>query len=877
MRAGFYAYTTGEYPEFRPSRLAKASFGVVSYRMNLLSFQRPSRYINNEWNSVHKRGDIRVALAFPDMYEVGMSHLGLRILYRIINGIPYASAERVFSPWTDLEEALRKEREPLRSLESATALSEFDIVGFSLQYELCYTTVLNMLDLGGIPVRSEERISKGDMPLVIAGGPCTLNPHPVSAFIDAFLVGDGEDAIREILDIFHGWKQGGDRDRRPLLSALSEIEGVYVPSITASEKNKKVLRRVIPSLDDSPFPDNPVLPYTNIVHDRVNIEIARGCSMGCRFCQAGIACRPVRERSLENILGLAARSLKNTGYEDVSFTSLSSGDYSCLNLLMKEFNREFSARRISLSLPSLRVGSINREMLREMKTVRRTGFTMAPEAGTDRLRAVINKDFTEEMYIRALEILFREGWHNLKLYFMTGLPTETEEDIEAIPEMVFKAIKISKQLTGRHVTISAGVSSFIPKPHTPFQWYGQNNIDTLREKNSYLKRAFLRRGVKYKGHNEEMSLLEAVFARGDERLAGLIEAAWKEGCRLDAWTELFDFGKWEKAMELSGIDAISYATREYGTGDDLPWDNIDTGITKAYLAREYRNAVAGRFTVDCRKACHACGLGCPEKGVDQQSAITTLSEKTEEAVKKAGMPGKSGPPAQENFIRVRVKYAKTGKARFLSHIELMTAILRAMRRAGLPLRYSSGFHPLPKISFGPALGVGIAGLSEYFDLELLSPVDIGSVLKDLRAVLPDGIYALQMAELFGREKSLNSFISRYVYEARYNGGLDAGRYSGGGALLVTRKEREIDIRPMIEDVEHFNNDENGDGYRLTVKDLGELKVRLDELMPAVFGIPAAEMDITRTAMYGQASGSTERWPERWIEPMERENIWAAKS
>jgi len=835
--------------------------------MNLLSFQRPSRYTNGELNSIHKCGHVRVALAFPDMYEVGMSHLGLRILYSIINGIPYASAERVFSPWIDLEEAMKRDREPLRSLESATPLKEFDIVGFSLQYELSYTTVLNMLDLGGIAVRSEERLSKKDMPLVIAGGPCTLNPHPIAAFIDAFLVGDGEDAIKEILDIYHGWKDGGGGDKGPLLAALAKLEGVYVPSLASSSGNKgKVRRRIIESLDDAPYPDNPVLPFTTIVHDRVTIEIARGCSLGCRFCQAGMACRPVRERSLEKILGIAERSLKNTGYEDVSFTSLSSGDYSCLNLLMKEFNRRFAGRRISMSLPSLRVGSVNKEMLREMKAVRKTGFTMAPEAGTDRLRAVINKDFTEEMYVRALETLFREGWLNLKLYFMTGLPTETDADIAAIPEMVFKAIKISKQLTGRNVTISAGVSSFIPKPHTPFQWYGQNSIDALKEKNSYLKKAFLRRGVKYKGHNEEMSLLEAVFTRGDERLAGFIEAAWREGCRLDAWTELFDFRKWEKAMEVSGIDASAYATRTFAMEEPLPWDNVDTGVRKEYLAAEYNKALEGCFTVDCRKTCHACGLKCREEKTPQQ-----LPAAEQQADAEAGLPrpGKSDSAATEHFVRVRMKYAKTGRARYLSHIELTTAIIRAMRRAGLPMRYSSGFHPLPKISFGPALGVGIAGTGEYLDMELLSPVDISSVMKDLGATLPDGISVVQSAELFGREKSLNSFITRYVYEARRPAGLNAAGLSAGDSLIVTRKEKQLDIRPMIEEVERLDNET----YRLTVKDLGDVKVRLDELMPAVFGVPAVEIGITRTAMYGlhgQMSG-------RWSEPMEGENVWAVRS
>ncbi len=488
--------------------------------MNLLSFQRPSRYINSETNSIHKKAPVTVALAFPDIYEVGMSHLGLKILYSIVNNLPFASAERVFSPWLDLEDAMKKKGIILSSLESSRPLKDFDIVGFSLQYELSYTTVLNMLDLGGIPIRADERLDMGGSPLIIAGGPCTSNPMPMSAFVDVFLIGDGEDAIKEILHTYHKWKNEGLNNKHSLLTSLAKIGGVYVPFLG---KDQIIHRRFIKSLEDAPFPDNPAVPFTSIIHDRVNIEIARGCSRGCRFCQAGMICRPVRERSPEKVLDLAERSLKNTGYDSISFTSLSAGDYSCLLQLMNEFNGRFYNERISMSLPSLRVASVNSDILKEIKSVRKTGFTIAPEAGTDRLRALINKDFSEETYIRALETLFKERWLNLKLYFMTGLPTETEADIAAIPEMVLQAVKISKKLTGRHVNISVGVSSFIPKPHTPFQWFGQNNLDVLKEKNNYLKRMFLKKGVKFKGHDEEMSLLEAIFARGDESLSGLID------------------------------------------------------------------------------------------------------------------------------------------------------------------------------------------------------------------------------------------------------------------------------------------------------------------------------------------------------------------
>jgi radical SAM family uncharacterized protein/radical SAM-linked protein len=837
--------------------------------VNLLYAQRPSRYINNELNSIHKKGLVRVALAFPDVYEVGMSHLGLKILYHIVNSLPYASAERVFSPWLDHEDSLRKEGILLSSLESKSPLRDFDIVGFSLQYELSYTTVLNMLHLGGLPARSEERLGMKGLPLVIAGGPCTLNPYPMAAFIDAFLIGDGEDAVKEILDIFLQWKQDGTSDKITLLGSLAEVGGVFVPSLG---KCRKVSRRIVRSLEDAPFPDSPILPFTNIVHDRINIEIARGCSMGCRFCQAGMACRPVRERSPARILELAENSLKNTGYSDLSFTSLSAGDYSCLLPLLSEFNRKFHGERVAISLPSLRVASVNSGILREIKTVRKTGFTMAPEAGTDRLRAVINKDFTEESYVAALEVLFREGWKNLKLYFMTGLPTERDEDIEAIPEMVAKAIKISRKLTGRHVNISVGVSSFIPKPHTPFQWFGQNDIAVLKEKNGYLKKALLRKGIKYKGHDEEMSLLEAVFARGDERLCGLIESAWSLGCRLDAWTESFDFVKWTRAMETTGIDAFAFARREIPPESPLAWDNIETGVTKEYLRKEYLNALSSTFTQDCRNRCLNCGLKC---GADSQKggpeAVPEMPHSPSEEM-RGHTPSKriterTRIGEQSPSIRVRLEYSKTGDARYLSHLELMTALIRALRRAEFPLKYSSGFHPSPKVSFGPALGVGIAGLREYLDMELFPPYELDYCLMRLNRTLPPGLHARNLTAVYGGEKSLDSSIIKYTYEVRNGNKFAVGLFMQKDEVFVTRKDKIINIREMVDAIEPAE----GGAFLLTVHDLDEglNRVRLDELLPVIFNVPAEELEVTRTSLFLRRGGLPEETGKR--------RIWAARS
>jgi len=464
--------------------------------VNFSYLQKPSRYINNEINAVYSDKPVKVALVFPDIYEIGMSHLGLKILYTIINDLPFASAERVFSPWVDLEAEIKAKGILLSSLESRRPLRDFDIVGFSLQYELSYTTVLNMLSMGGIPVTSEERLSSPSVryPLVIAGGPCSVNPMPMSPFIDAFLIGDGEEAVKEILENYYRWKNDGDGRKESLLQSLSQVEGIYVPSLHASSPkvhfvvndpssfilhpSSSVKRRVLASLDNAPYPDKPIVPFTAIVHDRINIEVSRGCSMGCRFCQAGMIYRPVRERSPHNALALAETALRNTGYEEVAFTSLSAGDYSCLLNVVRDFNKKFKKDRIALSLPSLRVAAINTALLKEIRTVRKTGFTIAPEAGTERLRKVINKDFSDGDYEQALKILFEEGWLNLKLYFMIGLPTETDEDIEGILTMALKALKTAKQYTKRFVNINIGVSPFIPKAHTPFN--GMDNTLLMR-------------------------------------------------------------------------------------------------------------------------------------------------------------------------------------------------------------------------------------------------------------------------------------------------------------------------------------------------------------------------------------------------------------
>jgi len=828
--------------------------------VNYSFFQRPSRYINSEYNSVGQKnlsGVVKVALAFPDVYEIGMSHLGLKILYKIINDLPYASAERAFSPWTDLEEHMKKNSVPLTSLESQTPLINFDIVGFSLQYELAYTTVLNMLSLAGMPVRSEERLnSKKNFPLIVAGGPCTVNPAPMAPFIDAFLIGDGEDAVVELVSAVSLWKLEGDGKKETLLREISKIEGFYVPSVHTQES--RIKRRFITSLDDSPYPENLIVPYASIVHDRVNVEVARGCTMGCRFCQAGMIYRPLRERSPENVIGIAERSLKNTGYDELSFTALSAGDYSHLLPVIRECNRRFSGSRIAISLPSLRVAAVSQDVLREIRTIRKTGFTMAPEAATDRLRNVINKDFTEQDYEKALTSLFLEGWLTLKLYFMIGLPTEREEDIEAIREMVMKALHIAKKNTGKFVNISVTVSPFIPKSHTPFQWYGQIPFDEMRGKLRYLKETLSSKKFKYKGHNDEMSLLEAIFARGDEKLSPLIEKAWESGCRLDGWSEMFDFNKWSAAMDSTGIDVASYAEKQFARDEKLPWDVIDTGISKDFLYREYEKALSGEKTPNCNKACTACGLKC---------AGIPLGSSEERKFESAPACLPSAPPGSAK-VRVRTMFSKTGRLRYLSHLELVTAILRGLRRAGVSFDFSKGFHPTPKVSLGPPLSVGVAGEKEYFDMEVFLPFNIEATSKDLNDTLPEGIRIIKMGIIPMNEPSLNSFITRYEYRIQASGngpeyGIDLLNPISNiqYPVIVQREGKDVDISPCIEDVKIIEGPIAGTAgpyVKLILKDYGNIKVRIGEVAEALSGINMRELHITRTALYG--------WKDGWGEP-----------
>jgi len=552
----------------------------------LLGVQKPCRYTGGEINAIHKdRSSVQLhmALAFPDAYEVGMSHLGLKILYSVLNARDDLYAERVFAPWPDMEAVMREAHLPLATLETGTPLADLDIIGFSLQYELCATTVLQMLDLGGIPLLSRDR-TVGD-PLVIAGGPVAFNPAPLAPFIDAFVIGEGEEAILALADCFIRWKrQAGTREE--LLQSLRALEGVYIPSV--HQAGEVVTRCCVADIDQAHFPARFVVPFCEIVHDRVGIEIARGCTRGCRFCQAGMLYRPVRERTAATVMDLIRRNISATGWEEVALLSLSTGDYSHIGPLIKRVTAEFAPDKVAVSLPSLRTETFDREMAEEIRKVRKTGFTLAPEAGTDRLRRVINKGNTEDDLERAITSAFEQGWNAVKLYFMVGLPFETDDDLEGIVRVVKKAAQWA-----RRGKVTASISTFVPKSHTPFQWAGQISIEETRRRQALIRNHFRGGKVRVKFHEPKISFLEGVFARGDERLSEVIQRAFTKGARFDGWDEHLRFEVWMEAFAECGVQPEAYLEPR-SLDKPLPWDMINVGVRGEYLREEWGKKLTRR-------------------------------------------------------------------------------------------------------------------------------------------------------------------------------------------------------------------------------------------------------------------------------------------
>ena len=789
--------------------MSKTRYGDLLGRV-----EKPSRYLGTEVNSIKKdpkRVKLRFALAFPDLYEIGTSHFGMQILYTVLNRRPEIFAERVFCPGVDMERLMKRAAAPLTSLETRRPLAEFDIVGFSLLYELNYTNVLTMLDLAGIPFLSADRREKD--PLVVAGGPCSCNPEPVAELFDAVLVGDGESAVLQLADVWMRWQENGGRNRASLLKEWAGIEGVYVPSLFRAATDSSgftrtvplkgsgspVRRAVVPDLNNAPFPDQPIVPFGRPVHDRLRLEISRGCSRGCRFCQAGMIYRPVRERSLETLGALADAAIRSTGYEDLSLLSLSTGDYSGLSPLLSRLMDRCGPDRIAVSLPSFRAGSLTPEMMGRIRQVRKTGFTIAPEAGSQRLRDAINKNLTESEIEQTVTDAFLLGWQVVKLYFMVGLPTETEEDHQALVDLVLRLRSLRRKST-RRGQINVSVATFIPKAHTPFQWAGQISLQRSEQILSALREQLSVPGVQFKWQNPQVSLLEGLWARGDRRLLPLLIRAWQNGCRLDGWSDHFRFDLWQQALEKTGIDIDFFTTRPRSLTEPLPWDHIDMRVSRPYLEAEYNRALSREPTPDCRWGdCSGCGV------CDFERIQPVVNRAVAEPDKDAAMCAERGDDADGAWVRVA--YEKTGEARFFGHLEMVAIFARAARRAGLSLVHTKGHHPKPRQIFSEPLPVGMESERELFDMQIVNRIDPDRIRRRFNDSLPEGLRVLSVHKLAGKtplDRANRAHYRVVLSGARFDPDkLDA--LAAAEALVVSRRRgkgalKKIDLTDMIIDI-----------------------------------------------------------------------------
>jgi len=814
---------------------------------------KPGRYTGNETNIIRKNHvevAVSVALAFPDLYDVGMSYYGFQILYHLLNREKDIVAERVFAPWDDMEAELRRHAIPLYSLESKTALKDFDLLGFTLQYELCYSNVLNMLDLAGIPLRSRER-GAGD-PFIVAGGGCAYNPEPLADFVDFFFIGDAEESIVPVVRELARLRRDGLPREQILRKLATGFSGIYAPSLyhveTGPDGQFDGLR---PDYDDIPprikanrvaelaadnYPEKPIMPLVEIAQDRLVAEIMRGCTQGCRFCQAGMLYRPIREREPDELTEQILKSLQATGYDDLSLLSLSTSDYTGLQRVVEDTTEFREQRRISISLPSLRLDSFSEGVAQAASQTRKSGLTFAPEAGSERLRRVINKRISEDELLQSVEIALRHGWRSLKLYFMLGLPTETDDDLQAIVDLTARVLAVGKS----KLTLNVTLSPFIPKAFTPFQWEAQDSPEENQRKLDFLKpRLRELKFIKVMGRDPQVSRLEGIMARGDRRLSDVIYRAWEKGARFDSWTEFFAPQLWSEAFAESGVNPDDYI-KKIATDAVLPWEIIDPLISRAFLLGEREKALRAESTTDCRSGCLSCGV-CVPGALDMRIA-------GESASVPAGVVQETAEPLP---TRYRLKFKKGPEIRFTSQLDLMRIFQRALRQSGLDLRYTGGFNQRPRISMGLALPFGYTSEAEYLEIVLNQPSP--AVREKINAAFPIGLEILEVTELPLRDPAVSSLIYAARYAAAFeeslpvdiNGTIDD--FLSREEVIVHRirsgRKKPFNVRAFVESIERDKN--GGLLIGTSIKDGHTVKV--DEILN-VLGLSDRSYQVHRAAL-----------------------------
>lgn len=821
-----------------------ASVREHPYASFVREVEKPARYLGGEYQQVVKDWDgvdTTFCMGFPDVYDIGMSHLGTKILYSVVNKADDLLMERAFCPWIDMEAQLRKRDVPLLSLETHRPLVDFDVVGFSLQYEMTFTNVLTMMDLGGIPIHNDERTL--DDPLVIAGGPTCTHPEPMAPFIDVFLIGDAEERLPRLLRHWSELKKEGGRTREEMIAELVREGGLYAPDLYETTTDDRTGFEVVstPKYDGVParveraflddiskfrFPDDSPVAVAEAIFDRMSVEIARGCTEGCRFCQAGMIYRPVRERDPDEIVETVLSAIEKGGYDEASLTSLSTADFSCVSPLVKKVMDELRPRKVSLGISSLRAYGLDEDLLDEIQSVKATGLTFAPEAGTQRMRDVINKNITEDDIFTTCHRVFERGWNRMKLYFIIGLPTEEDEDVLGIADMGKQALAIGKEHSNR-VAVTVSVSSHVPKPHTPFQWAAMDTIDEIKRKQKLLIDRSREDGFKFRRHDMHVSHIEGIIARGDRRTAWVVEEAWKRGARFDSWDEQLNLDAWFGALddfeETFGVSRRHFLDTIPLDGR-LPWDHIDVGLEDKFLVKEYKKAVASRLSPPCGKpfgakvhhtnladahaekrklVCYHCGIACDltemreerieflEKlGADERRPreAPTVRENALERVKKGLAPHDFGQGEKHTY---RLQYTRLGAVALQGHLDMVRVIPRVFRRAGLEVYYSQGYSPKPVMSFSPALPLGAKSISEFVDISLVDPIEPTALLELLNPLAPTGLCFTGAREVLKGDDALSKRINRLEFVLAWDRAELAASLDVSTESLDTRIEQLI--------------------------------------------------------------------------------------